>query len=137
MVIGSVVRKILTLIGSIGVLSLTIISCGDDLLGKYHPAECQEVIFEPPRSLLSFYHDTSTPRLLAINSPCAPAVAGPAAPTTLFVGDGNNARVMVFDISTITNGENATNVLGQPDFTTKTAATTQSKLSAPRGLALK
>jgi hypothetical protein len=36
----------------------------------------------------------------------------------LFVGDYQNNRVMVFDVatSTITNGENAENVLGQSDY---------------------
>ena len=36
----------------------------------------------------------------------------------LFVSDAANHRVLVFDVSTITNGEAASFVLGQPDFTT-------------------
>jgi sugar lactone lactonase YvrE len=36
----------------------------------------------------------------------------------LFVNDYGNSRVLVFDIATITNSENAINVLGQPDLTT-------------------
>ncbi len=47
-----------------------------------------------------------------------------------------NNRVMVFDVASITNGENAVNVLGQPDFTTGTAATSQTGLSSPRGVSV-
>lgn len=54
----------------------------------------------------------------------------------LFVLDQLNNRVMVFDLSVITNGENAISVLGQPNFTSNTAGTTQSGLSSPRGLSL-
>ncbi|MBK8576702.1 MAG: hypothetical protein IPN90_13855 [Elusimicrobia bacterium] len=34
----------------------------------------------------------------------------------LFVSDGSNDRVLVFDVASITDGENAVNVLGQSDF---------------------
>ncbi len=40
----------------------------------------------------------------------------------LFVADYTNNRVMVFDVGSITNGENAANVLGQTTFTTSIAA---------------
>jgi DNA-binding beta-propeller fold protein YncE len=53
----------------------------------------------------------------------------------LFVADTNNNRIMVFDVSSISNGENAVNVLGQPDFTTSAPGTTQSTLNYPSGLA--
>ncbi len=43
----------------------------------------------------------------------------------LFVADTSNNRVVVYDVTTITNGENAINVLGQTDFTSNTPATTQ------------
>ena len=49
----------------------------------------------------------------------------------LFINDTNNNRVLVYDVSTITNGMNASYVLGQPDFTSNTAATTQAGMSAP------
>lgn len=52
----------------------------------------------------------------------------------LYVGDTNGNRVKVFDVASITNGEDAINVLGQPDFTTTTATDTQSGLSGPYGL---
>jgi len=53
----------------------------------------------------------------------------------LFVADTTNNRVLVYSTSSISNGMNASNVLGQSLYTTATAATTQSGLSAPRGLA--
>ena len=49
----------------------------------------------------------------------------------LFVSDAGNNRVLVFDTATINNGENAINVLGQTDFTSNTAAVTQSGMSSP------
>jgi hypothetical protein len=51
----------------------------------------------------------------------------------LFVADTLNNRVMIFDVSSITNGENAVNVLGQSNFTSSTEATTQSGLRGPYG----
>ena len=52
----------------------------------------------------------------------------------LFVSDTSHNRVLKFDILGISDGENAVSVLGQPDFTTSTATTSQSGLSTPRGL---
>jgi DNA-binding beta-propeller fold protein YncE len=49
----------------------------------------------------------------------------------LFVADYSNSRVLIFDVTTITDGENAINVLGQPDFTTRTALTTQNGIYTP------
>lgn len=54
----------------------------------------------------------------------------------LFVGDQGNARVLVFDLSGgVTNGMNASYVLGQPDFYTKTVTTGPQGLNNPMGLA--
>ncbi len=53
----------------------------------------------------------------------------------LFVGDQANNRVMVFDAASITDGEDAVNVLGQDDFVSAGAAVTQDGLSGPKGLA--
>jgi uncharacterized protein YjiK len=53
----------------------------------------------------------------------------------LFVVSHNFNRVEVFDVSTITNGMNASYVLGQPNFTSSTAATSQSGMSFPSSLA--
>ncbi|ETB63760.1 TPA: hypothetical protein DIC38_02805 [Candidatus Nomurabacteria bacterium] len=54
----------------------------------------------------------------------------------LYVGDSDNSRIMVFDMATIENGENAINVLGQLNFTTTDSGTTQYNLSteSPYGL---
>ena len=54
----------------------------------------------------------------------------------LFVGDRDNNRVLVFDLSSgITNGMDAVNVLGQPDFVSNVARLDQSSIAFPRGLA--
>ena len=55
--------------------------------------------------------------------------------TRLFVAENVNDRVLVYDVASITDGENAINVLGQPDFTSSANATTQSGLNFPAGLA--
>jgi len=41
---------------------------------------------------------------------------------TLIVADTNNNRLMFFDVSNISNGENAYNVIGQPNFTSNASA---------------
>jgi uncharacterized repeat protein (TIGR01451 family) len=56
---------------------------------------------------------------------------------TLFVADAGNHRVLRFDdAANKVNGADADGVLGQPDFTSSTSATTQSGMNAPRGVAL-
>ncbi len=54
----------------------------------------------------------------------------------LFVADGDSNRVMVFDVATITNGEEAVNVIGQSDFTSQTTGRTQSTLNDIDGVAI-
>ena len=49
----------------------------------------------------------------------------------LFVPDTFNNRVMIFDVTTLSNGQAAVHVLGQPDFTTFTSGTTQATMSRP------
>ncbi len=53
----------------------------------------------------------------------------------LFVSDSLNNRVLVFDVSSISNGENAVNVLGQDNFSESTATVDANSLSFPYGLA--
>jgi DNA-binding beta-propeller fold protein YncE len=54
---------------------------------------------------------------------------------TLWVGDIDNNRVLRFDnASSKANGANADGVLGQPDFTSGTPATTQSGMASPIGV---
>ncbi len=54
----------------------------------------------------------------------------------LFVADNGNGRVLVFSVApgTIANGENASYVLGQPNFTSNAGTSTQSGMYAPSGL---
>jgi|GEM_PF-2403456 len=59
----------------------------------------------------------------------------------LYVSDLTNGRVLIYDASPATllangNGENATYILGQPDWTTGGFNTTRSSFRNPRGLAL-
>jgi DNA-binding beta-propeller fold protein YncE len=55
----------------------------------------------------------------------------------LFVVDYSNNRVLVFNVApgTISNGENASYVLGQSNFTSNGSATTQSGLNSPANAA--
>ncbi|MBL8024703.1 MAG: beta-propeller fold lactonase family protein, partial [Elusimicrobia bacterium] len=52
----------------------------------------------------------------------------------LYVPDYLNNRVLVFDVSSVSNGQNAIYVLGQPNFTSTTANITQSGLGGPYGV---
>lgn len=54
---------------------------------------------------------------------------------SLWVSEYSNNRVLRFDsAATKTSGANADGVLGQPDFTTGTGATTQDKMNGPAGI---
>ncbi len=63
-------------------------------------------------------------------------VAYDATANMLFVADTDNNRVLVFDVTAITDGEAAIHVLGQPDFTSSEFGYTETTLSQPRGLAV-
>ncbi len=52
----------------------------------------------------------------------------------LFVSNSDANRVVVYDISSISNGQAAVHVLGQDDFVSRASGTTQTTLSAPVGL---
>jgi len=54
----------------------------------------------------------------------------------LYVADKDNQRIMVFDVSTVTDGEPAINVLGNDDFTTVAGSVTQSEFLDPFGVTL-
>ncbi len=64
------------------------------------------------------------------------AVSYDAANSRLFVADTSNNRVLVFNVATatISNNENASYVLGQANYTSSTATTTQTGMSGPAGL---
>ncbi|MCB0522250.1 MAG: DNRLRE domain-containing protein [Saprospiraceae bacterium] len=81
----------------------------------------------------NFTTNTSATTQAGLNFPTG--IAYDAANQRLFVADQINNRVTVFDVATITNGEAAINVLGQANFTTNTAATTQARLNIPNTLA--
>ena len=53
----------------------------------------------------------------------------------LFVADSANQRVLVFDTTSITNGEGAVNVIGEPDFISSGLYTDQAGLYTPTSLA--
>ena len=52
----------------------------------------------------------------------------------LFVSDRNNNRIMIWNSIPTTNGANADVVIGQPDFISNGADTTQTSLDNPEGL---
>ncbi len=52
----------------------------------------------------------------------------------LYVADSQQSRVMIFDISSITNGEDAVYVLGQEDFTSTTDSATQDGITIVYGV---
>jgi DNA-binding beta-propeller fold protein YncE len=53
----------------------------------------------------------------------------------LFVADSNYRRVLVFDLTSITDNEPAVHVLGQEDFETNTPVVTQDGMSSPSAVA--
>jgi DNA-binding beta-propeller fold protein YncE len=54
----------------------------------------------------------------------------------LYVADANNSRVLVYDVATLTNGEGAVHVLGQPNFTANfPSAGTNNGLAVPTDVA--
>lgn len=53
----------------------------------------------------------------------------------LFVADTSNSRVLVFDLSTITDGEAATHILGQSDYGMSSSDVAIDRLSSPSGIA--
>ena len=82
-----------------------------------------------------FTSSTTTPTQSTLHAPWG--LAYESTTNRLFVADQNNQRVMVFDVnpSTIANGENALNVIGEPDFTSDAHPATQNGLFSPDGLA--
>jgi DNA-binding beta-propeller fold protein YncE len=61
----------------------------------------------------------------------SPGLACDSANGRLFVSDTSNNRVLVFDDASLSNGENASYVIGQADFSGSGATTAQNGLSAP------
>ncbi|MDQ3075801.1 MAG: NHL repeat-containing protein [bacterium] len=80
----------------------------------------------------NFYTNSESINQSTIQEPRS--LAYDATGNRLFVVDGGNNRVLVFDVDSITNGENAVNVLGQADFISSASALTQSGMNYPEGL---
>jgi DNA-binding beta-propeller fold protein YncE len=82
----------------------------------------------------NFYtRDAATTRS-GMNQP--KGIAFDSANNRLFVSEQSNNRVTIFDLSSgISNGMDATYVLGQPDFTSSASAATQAGMNYPTSLA--
>ncbi|MBP9700152.1 hypothetical protein KBD71_02625, partial [Candidatus Woesebacteria bacterium] len=83
---------------------------------------------------LDFTSTTAATTQAGMNAPFGVALSGTTL-QTLFVSQGTANRVTTYEVTAVTNGENAVAVLGQADFVTATAATTQAGMSGPRGIA--
>ncbi len=79
---------------------------------------------------LNFYSNTVAVTQAGLSMP--QSVAYDTTGNRLFVANSN--RISVFDVSSITNGQSAVNVLGQTTFTVSSAATTQGGMSSPNRL---
>lgn len=116
------------------------LSTGYTLVDRY-----PEYVLGQPNHESTTSTATGSPLTSGFNTPRGIAVYN----SMLFVADTLNNRVLMFDVrnagssstamcnvttSGLADGMNASCVLGQPDMTTTTAATTQKGLNAPRGL---
>ncbi len=81
----------------------------------------------------NFYENISATTVNNLSNP--QGLAFDSTDNLLFVSDVGNNRVLVFDVASITNGENAVNVLGQSDFVSVNNGTTQNTFALPRRLA--
>ena len=52
----------------------------------------------------------------------------------LFISDGDNNRVLVYDTIPTTNGASANQVIGQPNFRSRTSSTTATSIACPQNL---
>ncbi len=96
---------------------------------KANGASADGVLGQP-----TFTTNTQGTTQSGINQPYAVAVD---ITENLYVADFNNHRVLRFNAAANkTNGANADGVLGQPNFTSKTIASTQSGMYNPRGVAV-
>ena len=81
----------------------------------------------------NFYANSAANTAVGLNAP--QGLAYDATNNRLFVAESTGNRVKVYDVTAITNGESAVNVLGQADFTSLASANTAGGMSAPIGLA--
>ncbi len=82
----------------------------------------------------NFVSNSATVTQSGMSNPAGLAYDGVS--NRLFVADNTNRRVLIFDVSSTTNGQNAIHVLGQANFTSNVSTTTQSGMNAPSALAL-
>ncbi|MEX1997858.1 MAG: beta-propeller fold lactonase family protein [Candidatus Andersenbacteria bacterium] len=109
---------------------------GNDRVLVYNLNANDTLIDRIPDNVLgqaNFYTNTGATTQAGLNTPLG--LAYDSTNQRLFVTDASNNRVVIYDVTAITDGENAVNVLGQANFTTATAATTQAGMSSPRGVA--
>jgi len=78
----------------------------------------------------NFYFNAVGTTQFSLSSPTG--LAFDSVGNRLYVSDLTNNRIIFYDTASITNGEYAAGVLGQPLFTTATAGITQLGLSGPR-----
>ena len=129
-------------------LSNNIISCIDEYNHRLFLAEKENnrvLVFDlnPDNTLIDDIPDhvlgqpdflTITPGITDAKFNMPQGIAYDHEDNLLFVADTGNNRIMVFDVSSIDNGESATNVLGQENFTENDPGTTDSEFNNPVGL---
>lgn len=79
----------------------------------------------------NFTSSTAATTQAGMRSPMGVAYA--AGGSRAFVSDTGNHRVLVFNAATITNGDNAVNVLGQSNFTASGPSSTAAGMQQPMG----
>ncbi|MBP6866390.1 MAG: peptidoglycan-binding protein [Candidatus Pacebacteria bacterium] len=102
----------------------------------YNLNSSNQLVDKTPDNVLGqsdFYGATLANTATGMNAPVG--VLYDSVDNRLFVSQNGNNRVTVYDVTSITNGEAAVNVLGQPDFTTGVSATSATGMSGPRGMA--
>jgi DNA-binding beta-propeller fold protein YncE len=80
----------------------------------------------------NFHSNTAATTATGLSAPFA--VTYDATRNRIFVSDNGNNRIVVFSGATLSSGMNAAYVLGQANFTSAAAATTQAGFNAPQGI---
>ena len=79
--------------------------------------------------------NTNTTGLTSSTMTTALSIANDVSGNRLFVLDGGNKRVLVYDTSALATGMSASKVIGQPDFTTNGTSYTQNTFGDAYGIA--
>ena len=113
---------------------LFVATCGDQIVGYNLDAQNNLLDHTPDFVLGQASFAGGDESLQQNRLSCAYGLAFDSAHNRLFVDDDNNSRVLVFDLSGgVTNGMDASYVLGQPDFTTNSNSFSASSLYYPAG----